>query len=366
MDDQRDEPTAPPDDEPTAPPDDAASPLVGREKDPAEVALLVGAALSAAALAGFGIFAWMTRLHSPFHAAWLLALSALVAGAGTAVWAEATRRGARPPRLVLGGTLGASAVAVPLALTSSLSSTGAPSRVSMALAGLLVIATLPIVTGLAVDRTRPVARPWLPAAAVGGGALLGGLLASTVAVLEAPEFPDGQMHGPAETAWERLHEADTVAFQSLRQTRGGDEPPSRGSVRGGLDLQTHQARYTQAAGTPEAREEEVEWDPAEPWAAAGPVERLWRSLVGVGEWESSAGGWQGRVDPRRITAARIEAMDGLRSRLGARWHMGEGTDGSSMTVLLRVDDEGFPTRLVTRERAPGSEVEAMTTTTFRR
>jgi hypothetical protein len=163
-----------------------------------------------------------------------------------------------------------------------------------------------------------------------------------------------------------LHAAGTVQFQSLRRTEGGAEEPSRASARGVLDLEEHQAQFTRDAGTADADMQQVAWDPSEPWTAAGPVERLWRALVGVAAWERTASGWQGQVDPRRITAARIERMDAARSRIGARWHMGDSTDGAAMTVLLQVDETGFPSRLVTRERAAGSSADATITTTFRR
>jgi hypothetical protein len=360
-------PTAVTDDEPEAPaPDAPAGPVVAREKSPSEVVLLVVFALVAAGLAGSGVFVWFTRLHAPFGVApWLLGLGTLLAVAGIAMWAEANRAGARPPRWVLAVTLLASAVAVPLALSSALDDVGAASRIGTVIAALLLLALLPVVTGLAVDRTRPQTTPWLPAAAVVGGAALGAVLAVTVAVFEAPEFPDGGMQEPTAQTWERLHAAGTVQFQSLRRADAPGQEPARASARGVLDLENHRAQLTQDVGTADVVTQDVEWDPGEPWRAAGPVERLWRSLVGVTDWEEVASGWQGVIDERRITATRIAAMDGLRDRVGARWHMGESTDGSVMTVLVQVDDQGFPTRLVTRERAAGSEVEVTTTTTFR-
>ena len=346
---------------------ETAPAVVGREKSPAEVALLVIAALASGGLAGAGLFVWFTRLHPPFGAVpWLMGLGTLVALAGIGMWAEANRAGARTPRWVLAATLAGAAVAVPLALGSALDGDGAPSAIGTTIAGLLLVALLPIVTGLAVDPTRPRVTPWLPAFAVVGGAVLGAGLGVTVALLEAPEFPDAHMQGPAPAAWEGLHAAGTVEFQSLRRTEGPDQEPSRASARGVLDLDTHRALMTRDVGTADVDTQEVNWDPDEPWTAAGPVERLWRALVGTDEWEEASGGWQGVVDQRRITAARIAGMDDLRSRTGARWHMGETTDGSVMTVLVQVDDDGFPTRLVTRERAAGSSVEATTTTTFRR
>jgi hypothetical protein len=352
--------------EPAAPPEAPPRKVVAREKTPAEVVLLVIVALVAAGLAGAGVFVWFTRLHPPFGVApWLLGVGTLVALAGIAMWAEANRADARPPRWVLGVTLLACAVAVPLALSSAIDDVGAASRIGTVIAAPLLIALLPVVTGLAVDRTRPQTTPWLPASAVVGGAALGVVLAVTVAVLEAPDFPTGGMQEPTAQTWERLHAAGTVQFQSLRRAESPGQETARASARGVLDLDDHRAQLTQDVGTADVASQDVEWDPGEPWRAAGPVERLWRSLVGVAEWEEVASGWQGVIDQRRVTATRIEEMDGLRDRVGARWHMGESTDGSVMTVLLQVDDEGFPTRLVTRERAAGSEVEVTTTTTFR-
>jgi hypothetical protein len=355
------------DDEPASAVTDAPEETdVAREKSPSEVALLVIFALLAAGLAGAGVFVWFSRLHPPFGVApWLLGLGTLLAVAGIAMWTEANRAGARPPRWVLAVTLLACAVAVPLALSSALDDEGAASLLGTVIAGLLLIALLPVVTGLAVDRTRPQRTPWLPGYAVVGGAALGAVLAVAVAVLEAPEFPDGGMQEPTAQTWDRLHAAGTVQFQSLRRADVPGQQPARASARGVLDLENHRAQLTQDVGTADVATQDVEWDPEEPWRAAGPVERLWRSLVGVTEWEEVASGWQGVIDQRRVTATRIARMDGLRDRIGARWHMGESTDGSVMTVLLQVDDEGFPTRLVTRERAAGSEVEVTTTTTFR-
>jgi hypothetical protein len=336
------------------------------ERSPAEVALLVVFVLVAAGLAGAGTFVWFTRLHPPFGVApWLLGVGTLVAVAGIATWAEATRAGTRPPRWVLAVTLAACAVAVPLALSSALDDVGAARRVGTVIAGLLLVALLPLVTGLAADRTRQLTMPWLPSAAVVGGAAIGAAIAVTVAVLEAPEFPDGGMQEPTRETWEQLHAAGTVEFQSLRRTEAAGRGPARASARGVLDLDEHRASITQDVGTADVATQEVDWDPDEPWTAVGPVERLWRSLVGVAEWEQVSGGWQGVVDQRRITATRIAEMGSLRDRVGARWHMGEGTDGSVMTVLVQVDDAGFPTRLVTRERDAGSPVEVTTTTTFR-